>query len=146
MRGYRLGLNLARLLKNYWKLQSIVPKSVKCIWTAFGTGIGVTQVDPTSPMIFNIVVDAVLQAVREVVCCPQEAQHGMELAAGERNLMFYSDDKRIAGRYQEWVQDALTVTVAMFRRMGIYDYLKNTKAMVFTPEFIWEKWGYMAYK
>ena len=37
----------------------------------------VTQCDPVSPIIFNIVVDAVVQAVLDVVCIPQEAQHGM---------------------------------------------------------------------
>ena len=45
----------------------IVPKSGKCLGTAFGTGIEVTQGDPVYPMIFNIVVDTVVQAVLEVV-------------------------------------------------------------------------------
>ena len=39
----------------------------------FWTGRGLTQGDPVSPMIFNIVVDAVVQAVLDVVCRPQEA-------------------------------------------------------------------------
>ena len=54
------------------------------------------QVDPVSIMIFNIVVDAVVRAVLGVVCGPQEAQHGMGWSAGEWNLVFYSDDGRIA--------------------------------------------------
>ena len=32
---------------------------------------------------------------------------------GERNLVFYVDDKRIAGRDHIWVQEALTVTVTI---------------------------------
>ena len=55
----------------------IVPKSGKCLGTAFGTGIEVTQGDPASSIIFNIVVNVVVQAVQEVVCRPQEAQHIM---------------------------------------------------------------------
>ena len=35
---------------------------------AFGTERGVTQSDPASPMIFNIVVDAVVWAVLEELC------------------------------------------------------------------------------
>ena len=45
----------------------IVPKSGKCLGTAFGTGIEVTQGNPTYPMLFNIVVDVVVQAVLEVI-------------------------------------------------------------------------------
>ena len=73
-----------------------------------------TQGNTASPIIFNIVVDAVVRAVLEEVCSPQEAQHGMLWAVGERNLVFYADDGSIVGLYHKWVQDALTVTVSMF--------------------------------
>ena len=86
---------------------------------SFGTGRGVTQGDPNCPMIFNILVDVVVQAVLEVVCSPQEAKYGMGWAAGEMNLVLYVDDGRIKGRYHEWVQDVLIVTVDMLRRMGL---------------------------
>ena len=65
---------------------------------------------------------------------------------GERNLIFYADDGRIAGRYHMWVQDEMSVTVAMFCRMGLGKNLEKTKTMVFTPEFIWGKWGEHVYK
>ena len=39
-------------------------------------------------MIFNIMVDVVVRAVLDVVCGHQEAQHGLGLAAGERNIIF----------------------------------------------------------
>ena len=39
------------------------------------------------------------------------------------------------------MQDTLTVTVTMFRRMGLKTNLEKTKFMVFTPGFIWGKWG-----
>ena len=74
-------------------------------------------------MIFNIVVDVVVLAVLEEVCSPQEAHHGMGWAVGERNLVFYADDRSIVGRYHKWVQDALTVTVSMFRRMALKNNL-----------------------
>ena len=51
-RGYGMGPNLDQLLKSYWKRQRIVPKAGKCLGTAFGTGRGVTQGNPTSPIIF----------------------------------------------------------------------------------------------
>ena len=97
-------------------------------------------------MIFNIVVYVVVYVVMEEVCIPQEAQHRMGWAAGERNIVFYMDYGRIAGWDHEWVQDTLMVTVAMFRQMGLEKNLKKTKAMVCTPGFIWGKWGELAYK
>ena len=48
----------------------------------FGTRIGVTQGDPKSPTIFNIVVDAVVREVLVEVCSLQEEQHGMGWVAG----------------------------------------------------------------
>ena len=65
-------------------------------------------------MIFNIVVDVVVRATLEVFCGPQEARHGIGLAVGKCNLIFYADNGRIGWRDQIWVQDALTISVAMF--------------------------------
>ena len=67
------------------------------------------------------------------------------MGGGERNLVFYSDDSRIAGQDHEWVQDALTLMVAVLRRMGIDANLENTKVMVYTSGFIRGKWGETAF-
>ena len=84
-------------------------------------------------MLFNIVVDEVVQALLEEVCSQQEAYPGMRWAAGERNLVFYSGDRRIVGRYHEWVQESLTVTVAMFRRMGLDTNLEKPRLRCVPP-------------
>ena len=68
-------------------------------------------------------LDVMVQAVLDVVCSPQDAHHSMGWAAVEKNLLFYTDDGRIAGRYHEWVQDALTATVENFHKMGLTDNL-----------------------
>ena len=114
-----MGPNLSRLLSHYWGRQQIVPKAGWFLGKSFDTGYGLTQGDPAPPMIFNIVVDVVVRSVLEDVCGPQESQFGLGWAAGEENIVFYTDDARIAGRYHIWVQDSLMVTVAMFRRMGL---------------------------
>ena len=77
-----------------------------------------------------------VRAVLEEVSIPQEAQHDMGWELGARNLVFYANGGRIAGRNHEWVQDALNVTVAMFQRMGLETNLDKTKVMVCTPGFI----------
>ena len=97
-------------------------------------------------MIFNIVVDAVMQAVLDVVCVPQEAQQGLGWVAGDRNLIFYADGNTIAGQYHKWFQDALLVTMVMYHRMGLGKNIKDTKIMVYTPGSIRGKGGEKAYK
>ena len=82
---------------------------------AVSMGRVVTQGDPVSPMIFNILVDTVLRATMEIFCGPQEAQHGMGWATGERKRIFYANDGGIGGRDHIWVQHSLTVSVTMFR-------------------------------
>ena len=97
LRGHNLGPNLTRLLNSYRKWQWIVPKAGKGLGSEFGTERGLTQGEPTPPMIFNIVVDAVVRAVLNLVYSPQEAHHGTGWTAGETNLVFYADAGRIAG-------------------------------------------------
>ena len=134
-----MGTNLARLLENYWKQQRIVPKAGKCLGTVFDTGRGVTQIYPTSSIIFNILVDAVVLAVMEVVCSMHGSQNGLGCAAGDINLVFCADYRWISGWDHEWIQDKLTMTVYMFHRMGLESNLEKTKVMVCTPRFIWGK-------
>ena len=60
-----------------------------------------TQGNPTSLIIFNIVVDMVVQVLLEVVCSPHKSQHGRLLATEEINLIYYVDDGRIFVRDHE---------------------------------------------
>ena len=90
-------------------------------------------------MIFNIVVDAVVRALLDMIWGTQEAQNGLVWAAGVRNLVFYVNNGRIAGQYHKWVEDELTVTVAVFHRMGLNTNLEKTKSIVFTACFVWWK-------
>ena len=88
---------------------------------------GVTQGKPVSPTIFNIVLDAVVQAVLLEVCGPQEVYHSFRRAAGEHNIVFYADDVEIAGRNPIWVHTTLTAMVHMFKRLGLQKNLRKTK-------------------
>ena len=65
-----MGHIMARLIANNWDNLMFVPKSKRFLGTPFSMGRGVTQGDPTSPMIFNIVVDAVVRATFNVLCSP----------------------------------------------------------------------------
>ena len=65
LRGYGMEPNLARILENHWKHNWMVPMVGKFLGTVFGTGRGVTYVNPAYSMIFDIVVDAVVWSVLE---------------------------------------------------------------------------------
>ena len=106
----------------------------------------VTQGNPSSPMILNIMVDTLLRAVLAEVCRPQEAHHGLGWEVGGKNLKFYAYDGLIMGREPYWVHKVLAVMVEMFGRIVLETKLEKTKAMVFTPGFIWGQIGKEAYK
>ena len=61
LEGYGVGPNARRLLTNYWLRLTMVARAGGYYRMAFGGEIGVTQGDPLSPTIFNVVVDAVVQ-------------------------------------------------------------------------------------
>ena len=82
LRGYGIVQNTALLIAHHWENLIFVPKTSSFLGVTFVTGIIVTQGDPASPMIFNIVVDVVVIVVLEVVCGPLEARHRMGWVAG----------------------------------------------------------------
>ena len=92
-------------------------------------------------MVYNILVDVVVRATLELVYGPQEARHGMGWAAGKQNLIFYADNGSIVGKNKIWVQEALTVSVSMFLRMGLEKNQEKTKKLVWTLRYIWEDWS-----
>ena len=54
--------NMVRLIDHHWDSIIFFPRSKSFLRTPFGMGIGVTQGDPASPMIFNIIFDTVARA------------------------------------------------------------------------------------
>ena len=113
------------------------PKSGKYYGRPFSTGIGVTQVYPVSPTLFNIIVDAVVRVALQEICGPHEAQHGFGWLVGEHNICLYAYDGRIVGQDPIWMQTSLTTMVRIFDRVGLQKKLDKTKAMICTPGFIW---------
>ena len=80
----------------------VFPRASKLFGRPFGTERGVTQGDPVSPTIFNIVVDSMIREVMLELCGHQKAHHGMGWAVGEHNTVLYAGDGRIAGSNTIW--------------------------------------------
>ena len=61
LEGYGVGPSAKRLLTTYWRCLTMVAMAGRYYGEAFKGARGVTQGDPLSPTIFNVVVDAVVR-------------------------------------------------------------------------------------
>ena len=61
LEGYSVGPGARRLLRNYWRRLTMAARSGGYYGAAVKGERGVTQGDPLSPTLFNVVVDAVVR-------------------------------------------------------------------------------------
>ena len=98
--------------------------------TAFGGERGVTQGDPLSPTIFNVVVDAV---VRHWVNGTVEARGETGREGRHQAALFYADDSMVVSSNPAWLQGAFTTLVGLFDRVGLRTNVGKTVSMVCHP-------------
>ena len=84
-----------------------------------------TQGDPLSPTIFNVVVDAVVRhwitiAVKEAEKRGERGREGRHQAA-----LFYADDGMLASSDPQWLQWAFTQLVGAIRQGGTENKLRK---------------------
>jgi hypothetical protein len=61
LKSYGVGERIGLLLENFWKHHHVIPRASGYHGRCFRSFRGVTQGDIVSPMIFNIVVDCLIQ-------------------------------------------------------------------------------------
>ena len=61
LKVYGVGERVRRMLREYWEQKTMVARAGSYYGKGFKGGRGVTQGDPLSPTIFNVVVDAVVR-------------------------------------------------------------------------------------
>lgn len=118
LEAYGVGPHILCIIKAVWDKELLVPKSGGYFGTPFPAWRGVRQGDIISPIIFNIIVDA-------VVC---EWYHIMD--EQYTGTFFYADDGRLAGSDPVAVQKGLDIIVGLFERMNLQMNTDKTKAMV----------------
>ena len=75
LKGYGVGDRVRRLLATYWERTTMVARAGRYYGKGFKGERGVTQGDPLSPTIFNVVVDAVVRHWLIFFLMPQYGGH-----------------------------------------------------------------------
>ena len=130
LEGYGVGPKARRLLVTYWHRLTMLVRVGGYYGTALGGERGVTQGDPLSPTIFNVVVDAVVRhwvhgLVEEAEARGETGQEGRHQAA-----LFYADNGMVALSDPAWLQGAFNDLVGLFDRVGQRINVGMTVSMV----------------
>ena len=103
----------------------------------YGTGFkgarGVTQGDPLSPTIFNVVVDALVchWVTLEVEDTEKRRERGEE--GRHQATLFYADNGMVASSNPRWLQWVFNALVSLFERVGLRTNVGKTVSMTCRP-------------
>ena len=100
---------------------------------AFKGDEGLTQGEPLSTTIFNVVVDAVVQHWVAVMVEGAEDQVERGEEVRNQNALFYVDDGMIASSDPQWIHGAFITLFGLFDRLGLQNNVGKTVSMVFGP-------------
>ena len=91
-----------------------------------------TQGDPLSPTLFNVVVDAVVRHWLEGQQAEKEEKDA-EGGEGHFSAVFYADDGMVGATDPKWLKGAFSALVAIFDRVGLLTNVGKTVSMACQP-------------
>jgi Reverse transcriptase (RNA-dependent DNA polymerase) len=136
LEAYGVGPLTRALLLNYWDAQRFVARQAGYYGRPFQLGRGLTQGDPMSPILFNIVCDAIVRAWLKDVLPGSEATTGLGGRIRDFIACFYADDGMVGARDADWLEHSFGVLVGFFARMGLECNTRKTEAMTCLPGYI----------
>ena len=92
-----------------------------------------TQDDPLSPTIFNVVVDAVLRHWVTGIIADMEERGERGKERGHQADLFYVDDGMVDSYDSCWIQGVFNTLVGLFDRVGLQKNVRKTVGMVCHP-------------
>ena len=101
---YGVGPRSWRLLRTYWGKMTIVVREGGYYGDAFKGAQGVTQGDPLSPTIFNVVVDAVVRHWVTMALNKAEKRGERGKEGRHQASLFYADNGMVASSDPFWLQ------------------------------------------
>jgi len=118
LEGYGVGPNVLRILHTFWDKLVLIPRQSGYYGRELiDSQRGVTQGGIASPIIFNIVIDAILRA-------------WLEISPPTVRAAYYADDGRLAGPNDADLQQSLEIKRDLFERVGLKMNAIKTKAMI----------------
>ena len=133
LEGYGVGPRSRRLLRAYWGKMPMVTRAGGYYGEGFKGAQGVTQGDPLSPTIFNVVVDAVVRHWVTMALDKAEKRGEGGDEGRYQVALFYADDDMVALSDPHWLQWAFNALVSLFERVGLRKNVGNTVSMVCQP-------------
>ena len=115
---YKVGPNLRRYINNVWQKQHFVLRQAGFYSKPINVERGCTQGDTDSPIIFNIIVDAVLRKWKN--------RRDWE----ESRAYFYADDGLIENNDPDKLQKDLDAIIDLFKEFGLNTNETKTKFMI----------------
>ena len=94
---------------------------------------GVTQGDPMSPTIFNVVVELVFCQWVTVAIKDSEKRGERGKEGRQQASLFYTDNGMVASSDPRWLKWAFNALVGLFERMGLQTNVGKTVSMVCRP-------------
>ena len=101
LEGYSVGPGARRLLQNYWRRLTMAARAGGYYGAEFKGARGVTQGEPLSPTIFNVVVDAVVRHWLEGLQTANEEKGAT--GGGHFSVVFYADDGMVGALDPAWI-------------------------------------------
>ena len=111
----------------------MVAKAVGYFGSAFQGSRGVTQGDPLSPTIFNLVVDVVVLNWFTVMVESAEEQIRRGQERRRQHPLFYADCGMVASLDPIWIQGAFSTLLGLFDRAGLNTNVGKKVGMVCRP-------------
>ena len=90
-------------------------------------------VDPLSPTIFNVMVDAVVRHWVHRVVEEAEAQGETGREGRHQAALFCANNGMVASSDPDWIQGAFNALVGLFDRVGLQKNFGKTYSMVCHP-------------
>ena len=92
-----------------------------------------TQGDPLSPTIFNVVVDAVVRHWLTILAQEAERRGERGREGRHQSALFYADDGMLASSDPRWLHWEFTQLVGLFDRVGLRTNCTKTVSMTCRP-------------
>ena len=122
-----------RILQTYWYHLTMVARAGGYFGLPFKGCRGVTQLDPMSPTIFNVVVVSVIRHWVTVVAATKKGVEGLDLFIRYLAPNFYANNGLIASPQPNIMQRAFDILAGLFDQVGIHTNTRKVASMAFHP-------------